>query len=357
MVGENALRGSVDRLDPALETPPGAAAERRLHGRAHAYWRSLLGQTRFPLIEDLDLAGVPRLAETSLLFAVDSDDAELEINLVGASIRAAWEGPESAMARLITQVKLRLPVLSAHGKPIGFEAELAGESGGDTAYRGILLPFGRSGETVDYVLMVVNWKERADATRDPALLAASLYAAEKAPHGFAGTPWEGGQCAADFLPPVSLEQKLSSARTWAALALTDGAGGQERRNKAVVAAYACLIEGGVGPLATIDAVFGAGLPRALRCESAAVLRYARRLCLSADLLQELLDDLGGVREVAAMEWRVRRARPALAPQHHDHFLLTEPARAADRNLLPWRGRHAEPIAVDHILPRAAGAQD
>ncbi|NIJ06911.1 hypothetical protein FHS31_000493 [Sphingomonas vulcanisoli] len=341
-----------------METPPGAAAERRLHGRAHAYWRSLLGRTRFPLIEDLDLAGVPRLAETSLLFGVDTTEGELEINLVGASIRAAWEGPESAMARLIAQVRLRLPVLTAHGKPIGFEAELAVSERGDTAYRGILLPFGRSGNTVDYVLMVVSWKERADTVRDPALLAAGLYAAEKTPGNFTQTPWEAGQRVANPLPPAPLEQKLTAARTWAALARTEAGASHERRNKASAAAYACLLDDArATPLAMVDSVFGADLPRRWRCDHAATLRYARRLCLSPALLQELLDDLGGVPEVAAMDRRVRRARSDIRSPRGDHFRLTEPVQAEDRSFSPWRGRDAEPIAVEHVMPRAQAAKD
>ena len=354
MNAQQVAEGLGNRLDPALEPPPGTASERRLHGRAHAYWRSLLGQTRFPLIEDLDLAGVPRLAETSLLFGVaDTAAGELEINLVGASIRAAWEGPESAMARLIAQVRVRLPVLTAHGKPIGFEAELTGETKGDTAYRGILLPFGRNGGSVDYVLMVVNWKERADAERDPAVRAAGVYAAERSPHNFGITPWEGEARPATNLPAATLDQKLTSARTWAALARGEGAQQEERRARAVSAAYACLIGGEeTRPLAIIDSVFGSDLPRRARCDAAAALRYARRLCLSAELLQDLCDDLGGVAAVAALEWRVRRAEAVPTASAQDLFRLIEPERAEDRSFSPWRGRDAEPIAVEHVIPRA-----
>ena len=290
------------------------------------------------------ILGVDVFWVATLLFGVaDTAAGELEINLVGASIRAAWEGPESAMARLIAQVRVRLPVLTAHGKPIGFEAELAVEGQGDTAYRGILLPFGRNGDSVDYVLMVVNWNVRA----------AGVYAAERSPHNFGITPWEGEARPATNLPAATLDQKLTSARTWAALARGEGAQQEERRARAVSAAYACLIGGEeTRPLAIIDSVFGSDLPRRARCDAAAALRYARRLCLSAELLQELCDDLGGVAAVAALEWRVRRAEAVPTASAQDLFRLIEPERAEDRSFSPWRGRDAEPIAVEHVIPRA-----
>ncbi|WP_174273350.1 hypothetical protein [Sphingomonas bacterium] len=345
-------RPAVARLDPALEPAPGAAAERRLHGRAHAYWRSLLGARRFPLIDDLDLAGVPRLAETSLLFAVDAREGEPAVNLVGASVRAAWAGPESAMARLIAQVRLRLPVLAAHRKPLGFEAELSGAASGDTVYRGILLPFGRIGERVEHVLMVVNWKERAAIERDPALLAASLYAASRTRLAPLSSPWEGAEAPAKGLPPASLEQKLASARMWAALPPRDHA------NKALVAAYEYLLGAeSQTPLGLIASVYGSAVDRRTRSDLAATLHYARRLCLSPTLLLDLLDDLGGATEVAALERRVRRARSSSDPQASDHFLLTEPVQPRERSQSPWRGREAESVAVEHQAPRARAAKD
>ena len=67
----------------------------------------------------------------------------------------------------------------ANRAPIGFEAEFVGTRGRSTLYRGILMPFSSTGETIDFIYGVINWKELVDADTQ-ASLDAELDAAVRA---------------------------------------------------------------------------------------------------------------------------------------------------------------------------------
>src|SRR3546814_1325779 len=50
----------------------------------------------------------------------------------------------------------------ANRAPIGFEAEYESDRGVTIMYRGILLPFSSDDDTIDFIMGVINWKERSE---------------------------------------------------------------------------------------------------------------------------------------------------------------------------------------------------
>lgn len=162
------------------QLPPEAIGqdERRMQVRAYNHWASLLGDSLFPHIEDLDPANLPDFGPHSVLLdfthGIDNpgvqflgDKLAAECSAQGVITRLSDVPPRSLLSRITDHYMQIL----ANQAPIGFEAEFVNHAGIAILYRGILLPFSSNGETIDYIYGVINWKEMADQlTADELLL-------------------------------------------------------------------------------------------------------------------------------------------------------------------------------------------
>ncbi len=160
--------GEVD-MDFAAEPPPLVRFdERRMHVRAYNYWASLLGDRRFPSIEDLNPEEIEDFGSHSVLLDFTAGLENPAIAFLGAALRAecGLEGgfdrisdvpPRTLLSRLTDHY---LQIL-ANEAPIGFEAEFTNQRGADILYRGILMPFSSDDDTIDFIYGVINWKEVA----------------------------------------------------------------------------------------------------------------------------------------------------------------------------------------------------
>jgi hypothetical protein len=157
--------------------------ERRMHVRAYNHWVSLLKGCPYPTIADLDPAGITDFGPHSVLLDFSDGVENPGIAYLGNALReeCALEGPITSIAdvpprSLLSRLTDHYLEIIANRAPIGFEAEFVGSRGRTTLYRGILMPFSSSSDSIDFLFGVINWKELVDeglqATLDAELDAA-----------------------------------------------------------------------------------------------------------------------------------------------------------------------------------------
>ena len=166
--------------DSATSNPPPSPVgqdERRMQVRAYNHWASLLGNKRFPLIEDLEPEFLGDFGPHSVLFDFSTGSATPTIQFIGDTLskecglyEAIEELNEVPEGSLLSQIADNYLKVLAEQAPTGFEAEFVNAKGATVLYRGILLPYSSDSDTIDFVYAVINWKEVADAGTADALM-------------------------------------------------------------------------------------------------------------------------------------------------------------------------------------------
>ncbi len=368
---EEPLSQTLVEDEPAMDRPPEIGVdERRMHVRAYNYWVSLLGGRAYPDIQDIDPANIEDFGPNSVLLDFSSDVEDPTIAFLGRALRAECdldhsiktigEVPSRSLLSRLTDHYLQI---IANCAPIGFEAEFVGQRGLNTLYRGILMPLSSTGEEIDFIYGVINWKEIADneTARD---LAGEVDRAISAAPSLADCPvWADGPHAAfdevtvpavlgedhnltlslwadetetdaiiELPADAGLADRLSIARASAELAF-----GVDQRSRAALyralghaydfalAAdgepedYAELLDdAGLkaqarAPMTPIvKLVFGADYDKTRLTEFAAALSWAKREGIAADGLANAIESFaGGLKAIVAAERAARR--PAAKP--------------------------------------------
>ncbi|HYD37696.1 MAG TPA: hypothetical protein VEA60_08780, partial [Allosphingosinicella sp.] len=202
--------------DGGIEVPPEIGLdERRMHVRAYNYWVSLLDGRAYPSIRDLAPDTLGDFGPNSVLldFSDGSDDPKVswlgdalreECDLIG-DVRRISEVPKRSLLSRLTDHYMQI---IANKAPIGFEAEFVGQRSRNTMYRGILMPFSSSGETIDYIYGVINWKEIADQATAAAIAEQASSVLAAAPQVEASPVWADGPNA------EPLELDAPAERSW-----------------------------------------------------------------------------------------------------------------------------------------------
>ncbi|HTG38170.1 hypothetical protein [Sphingomonas sp.] len=348
--------------DQAANRPSGGAGhpfdigtdERRMHVRAYNYWVSLLGGRAYPSIEDLDPANIADFGPNSVLldFSLGIEDPSIqylgralrEECSVESNIRKISEVPSRSLLSRLTDHYLQI---IANRAPIGFEAEFVGQSGHNTLYRGILMPFSSDDDTIDFIYGVINWKVMVD-DETQVRLAAEVEAARRdlprvaaeTPAAWADGPSGGFDAAAEAPsmvedapgPGAGLGDLLAHARACAGE--VDAADSRTRTAlyRALERAYAFAEAAGADPQGYGELLEDAGLKAQARApmtpivklvfgvqhdktrltEYAAVLMHARRHDVPVDGFATFLASAsGGIKGLVAAERAARR--PAERP--------------------------------------------
>ncbi|HEX6375388.1 MAG TPA: hypothetical protein VFZ91_06680 [Allosphingosinicella sp.] len=337
--------------DGGIEIPPEIGLdERRMHVRAYNYWVSLLDGRPYPSIGDLEPDTLGDFGPNSVLldFSEGGDDPKIswlghalreECDLIG-EVRRISEVPKRSLLSRLTDHHMQI---IANKAPIGFEAEFVGQRGKNTMYRGILMPFSSTGEMIDFIYGVINWKEIADRATVSAI-AEQASSALAAPATAGASPvWADGPNAepleldagADIpwdAPELDLGAGLAD-RLGAARDSADAARGADQRSRAALyralglaydfalaaeadaAGYAELLDdAGLKAQArapmtpVVKLVFGVDYDKARLTEFAAALSWARRQELPAGALRERLES-DGLKALVLAERRARRPEP------------------------------------------------
>ncbi|HEX8383984.1 MAG TPA: hypothetical protein VF592_11485 [Sphingomonas sp.] len=335
--------------------------ERRMHVRAYNHWVSLLHGAPFPAIADLEPGGIADFGDHSVLLDFTGAIDDPVISFLGTTLRAecgidgeavrVTDVPSRSLLSRLTDHYLQI---IANRAPIGFEAEFVNTRGHTTLYRGILMPFSSTGEAIDFIYGVINWKELADPFVQAALdveLEASVRAAPApaSPHGEAlwgGAPsnapvWADGPSGAfaeeeadQDAAPGTLDAQLMMARESAAAVRAADTRSRSALYRALGRAHdfalaaerdrdayrRLLGEAGVkeqarAPMTPIaKLVFGADYDKTRLTEFATVLGHAHHQGVRAGELPEYLGGIsGGIKAVVAAARAARRPAPAEKP--------------------------------------------
>lgn len=165
---------AVDDSPPA----PVGQDERRMQVRAYNYWATLLGERRYPSVEDIEPDSLPDFADNGVLLDFTAGIEDPAITFLGAKLagECGAQGDIRTLAdvpgrSLLSRMTDHYMQILANEAPIGFEAEFVNAQDVAILYRGILLPFSTDDETIDFIYGVINWKEVADQlTTDELLL-------------------------------------------------------------------------------------------------------------------------------------------------------------------------------------------
>jgi hypothetical protein len=342
---------SVAEDDGGIEVPPEIGLdERRMHVRAYNYWVSLLDGRAYPSIGDLTPDTLGDFGPNSVLldFSDGSDDPKVswlgdalreECDLLG-EVRRISEVPKRSLLSRLTDHYMQI---IANRAPIGFEAEFVGQRAKNTMYRGILMPFSSSGEKIDFIYGVINWKEIADHATASAIAEQASSTLAAVPQIGASPVWADGPNADPLElddpvekswdePELDLDAGLAD-RLGIARDSADAARGADQRSRAALyralglaydfalaaeadgAGYAELLDdAGLKAQArapmtpVVKLVFGTGYDKARLTEFAAALSWARRQELPAGALRDRLES-EGLKALVQAERRARRPEP------------------------------------------------
>lgn len=365
--------------EPAMERPPAIGIdERRMHVRAYNYWVSLLDGRQFPLIEELDPAGIEDFGPHSVLLDFSRDTENPTVAHLGNALRTecALEDDISRISdvparSLLSRLTDHYLQIIGNSAPIGFEAEYVNRRGENTLYRGILMPLSSDGETIDFIYGVINWKELADnevaseiesavdlmapAARHPAVEAPVWADGPNAPldeaeavqpqHEETPAPWPKAEIAIPVLDPESgLGDRLAFARDSA-----DAARACEHRSRgalyralgnaydfalaasAAPGDYAELLEdAGIkvqarAPMtAVVKLVFGIDYDKTRLAEFATALAWAQREGVAEGGFADVLERTqGGLKALVQAERRARSPEPEADPAETARARLRE----------------------------------
>jgi hypothetical protein len=335
--------------DGGIEVPPEIGLdERRMHVRAYNYWVSLLDGRAYPSIDALDPEALGDFGPNSVLldFSDGGDPAiawlgdalREECDLIG-SVRRISEVPKRSLLSRLTDHYMQI---IANKAPIGFEAEFVGQRGKNTMYRGILMPFSSTGESIDFIYGVINWKEIADSATASAIAQQASTALAAASQPGASPVWADGPNAEPLEldspepawdePELDLDAGLAD-RLGIARDSADAARGADQRSRGALyralglaydfalaaeadrEAYAELLDdAGLKAQArapmtpVVKLVFGSEYDKGRLTEFAAALSWARRQELPAGALRERLEN-EGLKSLVQAERRLRRPEP------------------------------------------------
>jgi hypothetical protein len=427
----DSVRGFEEEIDycssagdeDAIEAPPEIGTdERRMHVRAYNYWVSLLDGRPYPSIQDLNPRTLGDFGPHSVLldFTEDSEDPKVswlgralreECDLIG-DVRRISDVPKRSLLSRLTDHYMQI---IANCAPIGFEAEFVGQRGRNTMYRGILMPFSATGESIDFIYGVINWKEIADLQTSAGIardaeraLAAASHPAEASPVWADGPNAEPLEIAAEAAPAEDRDWDLPELpfpdeagladRLCAARESAEAARGADARSRAALyralgqaydfaraaegdaEGYAEILEdAGIkaqarAPMTAVaKLVFGADYDKARLTEFAAALSWARREDVASGGFRDYLEGFeGGLKGLVQAERRarrpepkpeageaardlLRRARPLgtvpIEAPGDDEFVLILARRAPDG--LALLGTVSDPALTDRAIRRAA----
>jgi hypothetical protein len=336
--------------DEGIEVPPEIGLdERRMHVRAYNYWVSLLDGRAYPSIEALDPEALGDFGPNSVLldFSEGGDDPKVawlgdalreECDLLG-DVRRISEVPKRSLLSRLTDHFMQI---IANKAPIGFEAEFVGQRGINTMYRGILMPFSSTGEVIDFIYGVINWKEIADSATASAIAHQASTALAAASQPGASPVWADGPNAEPLEldspeaawdePELDLDAGLAD-RLGIARDCADAARGADQRSRAALyralglaydfalaaeadsETYAELLDdAGIRAQArapmtpVVKLVFGNDYDKGRLTEFAAALSWAHRQELPSGALRLRLES-DGLKSLVQAERRARRPEP------------------------------------------------
>ena len=290
--------------------------ERRLHLRAFDYWHDLKGELAYPLFSNLSPAGLAPYKTNSLLLEFTPTGAT--VRFIGDKVAMLIEDPIRPGTKLedFPQSGFAAALISQFETVAGREPAAEFEFVEDLLdCRGIMLPFGRTGDSADFMLVVVNFRRRAQvAHADSYALDDRVAACERAAGQVAHLDGGGRD---------SLYQALA-----AALALFEEAEASPDAYQGMLQEKGLKAQARAPFTPVLKLTFGMTYDKTRLTEYAAALSCARRGGqTSATLVAFLKAQPGGIKGCVKAERAARRGK-AGSPAHQQFQMALKAARAA-----------------------------
>jgi len=372
--------------------------ERRMQVRAYNVWSALLAGRDFPSVKDMSPENDTDFGPYSVLLDFTEGMENPGIAFLGEKL-AEQCGIECAISlleqvpprSLLTRLTDHYLQIFANRAPIGFEAEFVNQRGETILYRGILLPFSRDNDTIDFIYGVINWKVAGVAAEQDIVAPPRMALRLDLPHAddeedeedvdsvgvlqplFAKRPVMPGvdpDTDDALVPPNEEEMELADWLAEARECADAARSGEDRSRKALYHAisraydfslaaieapedYAELL-GDAGlkmqdrapmtPL--VKLVFGADYDKTRLTEYATALSHAHRLELERGALAQFLAGAdGGLKGVVATERAMRREESGKRVEQRE---APRPALARKLRGLPPQAFEALPAQGDEF---------
>jgi hypothetical protein len=359
MDGFHSFGGTFDS-DSVVEvsSPLLSRDERRLHVRARDYWSSLLKGRACPSIEDLDPASLSDFGPNSVLLDFSRSAENPTVTFLGRAlrdecgmlygIRTVADVPERS---LLSRLTAQFPDILATRRPVGFEAEFLNHQGLPTLYRGILLPFSRGGEEIDFVYGVISWKHDARVEAEPEIEAAVQLSGKL----------EAARATADL---ARLSEKTAHTALYAAIGraydfflASEAAPGDYAE---LLAREGLTVQDRAPMTPIVKLVFGLDYDKKRLTEYAASLTHAARIGLEQGGLAAYLESYeGGLKALVAAEraQRTKIPRPDPLDRARERLRSAEPQgmieiETGDAEFVLLIARRAGPGQVAVLKPLA-----
>ncbi len=157
--------GSIVSREAQNQTPNQARnSERRMVGKAIAFWEALRGTEAVPARTAFDLAEPPVFVANIFLVTVGASEADCTLVSAGSgAIEALGIDPVgmSASEVLPSATELRLSLcqtVARFAKPVADSGRFVNRSGKDILYRAVIMPLAGRDGTVSHLLGAINHK-------------------------------------------------------------------------------------------------------------------------------------------------------------------------------------------------------
>jgi len=307
-----------------------AGRERRLTLRAYTHWGETARGRAMPALGDFDSQGLAPFRDSSFLIGFEDEDYLQPVyRFVGEAV-LEMTGPVpkgspvrgTAPGTILDRIADHYLEAVAHKAPVGFDAEYEREDGSEVLYRGILLPLGETGETVDLLMGVLSWKvvapDEARPPADPPDMAASPAPSGAAVEGLQALLADCRTAAEE----VTAHEQRSHRALYRALAriyrFVHAAESEPEAYRALLR-QAGLREQRRAPLTpAIKLVFGGDYDKARITEYAAALSHLQRRGVTPETAEAFLSGYeGGLKAMVAAERAVRRAERGEDPEERN----------------------------------------
>jgi len=301
--------------------------ERRLTLRAYKLWAEMAEDRPMPALRDFDADSLAPFRDTSFVVGFEEEDyLQPVFRFIGKQIlditgEISKNSPVrgTAPGSVLDRIADHYLEAVAHKAPVAFDAEFERDDGSEVFYRGILLPLGEDGETVDLLMGVLSWKvEETAAAAEPAISSPRQPSetGSESDEIKATANCEGLQARLAACRAAAEDVKLHEGRSHRALyhALAETYLLFEEAQDEPDAYRSLLRQAGLRPqrrapfTPAVRLVFGAMFEKARISEYAAVLSYLARQDVAAHKAVDYISDFeGGLKGLVAAERAARRA--------------------------------------------------
>jgi len=347
------------------------APEERLIMRFLACWEEAAGERPMPALNNFSGLSLEPFKPFSVLIDLQDGYDNPVIRHVGRAIVTLMgkdcrgQSPHDVPRRsILSRVTDHFYEVLANRAPIGFEAAFEDQNGGEIPYRGILTPLGEDGETITFILAVINWlgSEQPPAATTADIPETGAPNEEPAPNDAPSietatdypSPVYQGDPETDLAGLKNAAQEAGRSRSALYDLLADIYGfyqgaGQTSRYRNLLDDHGIRPQARAPFTAALKLVLGVDYDKTRITEYAAAMTFAARNNLDHDRFRHALETTpGGLKSMVRAERAARRNGSRQGPAIPDANILADIATHVVIDDFS-RGHHMNGESSDYVL--------